>query len=54
MLRYQLDRCPPVLTTDTRLQFSGLASGTHNLSVAIVGLGNAVLTSEARLRVKIR
>jgi len=52
MLRYQLDQCPPVLTVDTQLQFAGLASGTHIISVAIVGVGNGLLTPEARLQVK--
>jgi hypothetical protein len=53
MLRYQVDHCPPILTTDTRLQFSGLASGTHSISVAVVGIGNGLLTPEARLQAKI-
>ena len=53
MLRYQVDQCPPVLTIDTRLQFSGLAKGTHTISVAVVGIGNALLTPEARLSVKV-
>lgn len=53
VLRYQLDGCAPVTTTDTRLRFDQLSSGDHTITVAILGLDNRLLTPDATLRLKV-
>ena len=53
ILRYQLDRCPPVVTTDTRLRFDQLSPGQHTISIGVIGLDNRLLTPFAILHVKI-
>lgn len=53
LLRYQVDRCPPILTVDTNLQFGSLASGEHTIIVAIIGPKDEVIAPEARLQIRI-
>lgn len=53
ILRYQLDRCPPVVTTDTRLRFEQLSPGRHTITVVVLGLDERMLTPFATLHIKI-
>jgi hypothetical protein len=53
VLRYQLDRCPPILTTETRLRFAELPRGIHIITIAVLGSKGGIVTPSARLRVKI-
>ena len=53
VLRYQLDHCPPVVTTDTRLRFEQLSAGVHTITVAVLGFDNRLVTPYARLRLKV-
>lgn len=53
ILRYQLDQCPPAVTTDTRLRFEQLSPGSHTITVVVLGLDHRLLTPFATLHVKI-
>lgn len=53
ILQYHLDRCPPVVTTDTRLRFEQLSPGDHTITIAVLGLDHRQLTPFATLHVKI-
>ena len=53
VLQYQLDRCPPVLTTDTRLRFDQLTSGEHTVSLTLLAEDNRPLSPTIRLDVSI-
>jgi hypothetical protein len=53
VLRYQLDQCAPVVTTDTRLSFQQLAAGNHVITLTLVGLDNRALAPNANLQVTI-
>lgn len=54
VLEYQLDSCPPVLTTDTRLRFDHLARGVHRVSVALLGANdNRALSPTVTLEVSV-
>lgn len=49
ILKYQLDSCPGIFTTDTRLKFAELAPGNHVIRVALVGTDNHVISPDATL-----
>jgi hypothetical protein len=53
VLQYQLDHCPTILTTDTRLRFQDLPSGSHTISVSLLGTNNRVLAPEAKMTLQI-
>ena len=53
MLRYQLDHCPPAVTTETRLRFEQLSRGNHTITVAALGVDNRLLTPYATMHVTI-
>ena len=53
ILRYRIDNCPPIVTTDTRLRFEQLASGNHQISVQLLGVNDRALSPEAKLTVTI-
>ena len=54
VLQYQIDRCPVILTTETRLRFQKLMRGTHTVTVSLVGSNNQwLLAPPARLRFRI-
>jgi hypothetical protein len=40
VLEYQLDSCPPILTTDTRLRFNQLKQGIHHVNVGLLRADN--------------
>lgn len=49
VLQYQLDSCPPVLTTDTRLRFDELTSGAHEIAVTLLGPEDRPISPSAQL-----
>lgn len=53
ILRYEIDRCPPVATTETRIRFEHLTPGNHVISVELLGSGNRQLAPAAKLEVRI-
>jgi len=53
VLRYQVDRCPPVVTTETRIQFEQLTRGNHLITVELLGRDNRQLAPAAKLEVRI-
>lgn len=53
VLQYEIDRCPKILTTDTRLQFQDLSPGAHSITVSVLGINNELLAPEAKLNVVI-
>jgi hypothetical protein len=53
VLKYQLDNCAPVLTTDTRLRFSELTSGDHAISVTVLSTDNRPLSPPARMELRV-
>lgn len=53
VLEYQLDNCPAILTTETRLSFERLSSGEHAISIVLVGKDNRAISPRARLQVSI-
>lgn len=53
ILRYQLDDCPPAVTTETRLRFEQLSPGRHTITVVALGIDNRLLTPYATMQVKI-
>jgi len=53
LLQYQVDDCPTVVTTDTRLRFDHLAAGKHAITVSVIGLDNRQITPQVKLQVDI-
>ncbi len=53
ILRYELDQCPAVLTTDTRITFQQLPSGAHQIVVGLLGTDNRALAPEVKLQVSV-
>lgn len=53
VLRYQVDRCPPVVTTATRLQFHQLKPGAHTITVAVIGADDRPITPPALLKLTV-
>jgi len=53
VLRYQIDNCPPIVTTETRLRFEDLPAGNHAITVSLLGLGDMLLAPEARLKITV-
>lgn len=53
ILRYQLDHCPPAVTTGTGLRFDQLSRGSHTITVVALGIDNRLLTPYATMHVKI-
>jgi hypothetical protein len=54
VLQYQIDRCPAILTIETRLRFQRLKRGQHTIRVSLLGSGNQwLLAPQARLRFRI-
>lgn len=53
VLRYQLDSCPPAVTTGTHLRFEQLSRGSHTITVAALGINNRLLTPYVTMHVKI-
>jgi hypothetical protein len=53
VLRYQVDRCPPVVTTATRLQFHQLTPGDHTITVAVTGADDRQITPSAQLKLTV-
>lgn len=53
ILQFQADTCPVILTTDTRMTFQQLSSGTHAIVVRLLGLDNRPLAPEVKLQVRI-
>ena len=49
VLQYQVDQCPKVLTTDTRLQFQDLAAGNHIITVNLLDMNNQLLAPQAKM-----
>lgn len=48
-IRYQLDRCPGVVTTDTRITFQKVPAGNHEITVELIGRDNRLLAPQAKL-----
>jgi peroxiredoxin len=46
VLQYQIDHCPAVLTTETRLRFQRLKRGKHTITISLP----AATTSSCSLR----
>jgi hypothetical protein len=53
VLRYEVDHCPPILTTDTRLSFDQLSAGDHTITIVVVGAENQPITPSVKLEVTI-
>lgn len=53
VLQYQLDHCPPILTTDTRLRFQDLPAGDHVVTVRVVDSAGNLLAPRVSLNVLI-
>jgi hypothetical protein len=53
ILQYQVDQCPTIVTTDSQLQFQGLAPGSHLITVVLIGRDNRLLTPRVNLQVTI-
>jgi hypothetical protein len=49
VLQYQLDQCPKILTTDTRLQFVDLPPGDHAITVNLLDINNQLLAPAAKM-----
>ncbi len=53
ILRYEIDRCPPVVTMETRIRFEQLTPGNHAITVQLLGRDNRQLAPTAKLEVRI-
>lgn len=53
VLKYQLDSCAPIVTTDTKLKFEQLKSGSHRINVSLVGMDDRPLSPPATLTLSI-
>lgn len=49
VLEYQMDQCPKILTTDTRLRFLDLPAGNHTITVSLLDIHNQLLAPEAKM-----
>ena len=53
ILRYRVDRCPPIVTVEPRIRFEQLSRGLHVITIGLLGTDNRLLTPQARLEVHI-
>lgn len=53
VLQYEIDQCPKILTTDTRLRFQDLSPGTHLITISLLDLNQQLLAPEVKLTVVI-
>ncbi len=54
VLQYQIDRCPLILTKETRLRLQKLKRGTDTITISLVRSDNQwLLAPQARLRFRI-
>jgi hypothetical protein len=53
ILKYELDQCPAILTTDTRMTFQQLPSGSHEIAVGLLGGDNRALAPKVKLQVSV-
>ncbi len=49
VLQYQIDDCPKILTTDTRLRFQDLSRGTHRITISLLDLNMQSLAPQVKL-----
>lgn len=52
-LKYQIDECPAVVTTDTRITLQQIPAGAHTISVALVGWDNRLIVPPVKLPLEI-
>ena len=50
VLEYEVDHCPMIVTTETRIRFRKLTPG---ITVALLGIDNRLLAPRAKLKVRI-
>ncbi len=53
VLQYQIDQCPSILATDTRLRFQNLPGGNHVITVRLLGTNGQLLAPETKLTLAI-
>ena len=53
VLQYQIDQCPPILTSDTRLRFQNLTARHHTIDIGLLDLKGDSLAPRAKLQVSI-
>lgn len=49
VLDYQIDNCPPIITTDTHIRFEEISSGAHTITVRLLGTDNQPLGPKVKL-----
>jgi hypothetical protein len=53
VLDYQIDNCPPIITTDTHIRFADISSGPHTITVRLLGTDNQSLGPKVRLAFRV-
>jgi hypothetical protein len=53
VLEYEVDECPKIITTETRLRFRDLAPGSHTITISLLGLDDQLLTPQVKLNLSV-
>jgi hypothetical protein len=53
VLQYEIDRCPAVLTTETRITFQKLKPGDHTITVRLLSMDMRLLAPQAQVRLRV-
>jgi len=53
LLRYQLDKHPPVATAQTRRRFDHLGAGEHTITIAVIGDDKRPITPRVKLHLEV-
>jgi hypothetical protein len=53
VLGYQLDQCPPLVSTDTRIKFEQLPAGNHSITVSLLGRDERLVAPRVKLQLTI-